>query len=283
MKVVDSYHLAELPRYVREHSRWIIEIPVRILIIIVVSLIVRAIAHRAIKRLVRPMASGLRSERRNQRAATIGSVLRSAVSFTILLIAFLLVLSELRVNLAPFIAGTSIVGVALAFGAQNIVKDFLSGMFMMLEDQYGVGDVIDFEKATGTVEAVGLRTTQLRDVNGTVWYIRNGEVVRVGNKSQGYAQVVLDVPIDASADVDLASAAILEVAVQLRGEADWATVFLGDPEMQGVERLTREETVIRLVAKVRPLEQWRTARELRRRIRERLDRIGVDAEMPPED
>ena len=283
MNTVDHPHVAELPRYVREHSRWIIEIPVRIVIIIVAALVVRMVAHRAITRLVRPVAVGLRSERRSQRAATVGSVLKSAVSFTILLIAFLLILSELRVNLAPFIAGTSIVGVALAFGAQNIVKDFLSGMFMMLEDQYGVGDVIDFEKATGTVEAVGLRTTRLRDVNGTVWYVRNGEVVRVGNKSQGYAQVVLDVPIDAAADVDRASAAILEVAVEMRNEQDWATVFLGDPEMQGVERLTREETVIRLVAKVQPLEQWRTARELRRRIRERLDRLGVESNLPSAD
>src|SRR5262249_62355031 len=125
-------------------------------------------------------STGLMSERRNQRAATIGSVLKSAVSFTVFVIALLLILSDLGVNLAPFIAGTSIVGVALGFGAQNIVKDFLSGMFMMLEDQYGVGDTIDFQLASGVVEAVGLRTTRLRDVNGTVWYVRNGEVLRVG-------------------------------------------------------------------------------------------------------
>ena len=161
-------------------------------------------------------------------------------------------------------------------------------MFMMLEDQYGVGDVIDFEKASGTVEAVGLRTTRLRDVNGTVWYVRNGEVVRVGNKSQGFAQVVLDVPIDAWADV----------AARRRRRSwtwpsrcaprtAWAGVFLGDPEVQGVEAMTREETVIRLVARVRPLEQWRVARELRRRIRERLDRLDIgtpaDRPTPPPD
>jgi moderate conductance mechanosensitive channel len=293
--------LAELPRYVRDHSRWVIEIPVRILVIIVVALVLRVLLHRAISRMVRPvhagdvprilrpfreraenlslLGSGLMSERRNQRAATIGSVLRSVTSFVILVIAVLTILSELSVNLAPFIAGTSIVGVALGFGAQTIVKDFLSGMFMMLEDQYGVGDVIDFEKATGTVEAVGLRTTRLRDINGTVWYVRNGEVVRVGNKSQGYAQVVLDVPIDASEDIDRASAAMLEVAQAMRADEVWAPVFLGEPEVQGVEQLTRTETVIRLVAKVRPLEQWRTARELRRRIRERLDRLAIDAHL----
>ena len=303
MSATTPQHLAELPRYVRDHSRWVIEIPVRILVIIVVALVLRVLLHRAISRMVRPvhagdvprilrpfreraenlslLGSGLMSERRNQRAATIGSVLRSVTSFVILVIAVLTILSELSVNLAPFIAGTSIVGVALGFGAQTIVKDFLSGMFMMLEDQYGVGDVIDFEKATGTVEAVGLRTTRLRDINGTVWYVRNGEVVRVGNKSQGYAQVVLDVPIDASEDIDRASAAMLEVAQAMRADEVWAPVFLGDPEVQGVEQLTRTETVIRLVAKVRPLEQWRTARELRRRIRDRLERLQIDAHVPP--
>ena len=295
-----------LPKYVHDHSKWIIEIPVRIVVIVVVALLLRALVHRVINRIVRPVhvgavprilrpfkeriensawleSAGLMSERREQRAATIGSVLKSAASFTILVITSLLVLSELQVDLAPFIAGTSIVGVALGFGAQNIVKDFLSGMFMMLEDQYGVGDVIDFEKATGTVEGVGLRTTRLRDVNGTVWYVRNGEVLRVGNKSQGFAQVVLDVPIDAAADIEQASRAIEQVSAALRSEQDWAPVFLTEPELLGVERMSREETVLRVVARVRPLEQWRVARELRRRIRIRLDHLDIDSNLPADE
>ena len=282
-----------LPAYVEQHSHWIIEVPVRIVVIIVVAWLIRLILHRFVDRAVRPVQgsvprilrpfrervenlqllerAGLLNERRAQRAATIGSLLKSVVSFTIFVIAFLLVMSELGVNLAPFIAGTSIVGVALGFGAQSIVKDFLSGTFMMLEDQYGVGDVIDFEKAVGTVEAVGLRTTRLRDLNGTVWYVRNGEVLRVGNKSQGYAQVVLDVPIDASADIEATSAALREVGTRMRADEHWTAVFFEDPQVLGVESMTRDETVIRMVAKVRPLEQWRTARELRRRVRERLE------------
>ncbi len=304
MRTTESLHALALPKFLHDHSKVLIETPIRVVVIILVSLLVRAILRRMIDKAVRPVSgdaqvprllrpfkeriegssflesAGLLSERRKQRAATLGSVLKSATSATILVIAFLLILSELQINLAPFIAGTSIVGVALGFGAQNIVKDFLSGMFMLLEDQYGVGDVIDFEKATGTVEAVGLRSTRLRDVNGTVWYVRNGEVVRVGNKSQGFAQVVLDVPIDAWAEVDKASGAMLDVAGEMAEEEDWKSVFLSAPEVQGVESLTREETVIRLVAKVRPLEQWRTARELRRRIRDRLDRLDIDARAP---
>jgi len=303
MSSTQSPQLSALPPFWHEHSKVLIETPIRIVAIILISLIIRAVLKRVIDRAIRPVrgetprilrpfkerlegssfleSAGLISERRSQRAATLGSVLKSGASATIFVIAFLLVLSELQINLAPFIAGTSIVGVALGFGAQNIVKDFLSGMFMLLEDQYGVGDVIDFEKASGTVEAVGLRSTRLRDVNGTVWYVRNGEVVRVGNKSQGFAQVVLDVPIDAWADVDKASTAMRAVSREMAEEEEWAGVFLNTPEVQGVEAMTREETVIRLVAKVRPLEQWRTARELRRRIRDRLDRLDIDAHVPP--
>ena len=304
MDTLSSGSLLALPNWVERHQRVLIEIPIRILIIIVVALVIRPLLHRSINRLVRPVrdgevprilrplrgsakasavtrsvfgSTGLLSERRAQRAATVGSVLKSGVSFLVFMIAFMLVLSEVGIDLAPFIAGTSIVGVAIAFGAQNVVKDFLSGMFMIFEDQYGVGDVIDFEKASGTVESVGLRTTQLRDVNGTVWYVRNGEVVRVGNKSQGFAQVVLDVPIAAAADVAMASTAILDVAREMRTEEAWADLFLGEPEVQGVEAITLEQTTIRMVVRVRPLEQWRVARELRQRIREHLDRLSISA------
>jgi moderate conductance mechanosensitive channel len=293
---------AGLPTFVEDHKDWLIVIPIRIVITILVAVILRFVLHRMVDRLVRPVrggvprilrpfkeriqnsslleSTGLLSERRSQRAQTIGSVIKSVISIIILTIAVMVILSELAVDLAPFIAGTSIVGVALGFGAQNVVKDFLSGMFMMLEDQYGVGDTIDFQLASGTVEAVGLRTTRLRDINGTVWYVRNGEVLRVGNKSQGCAQVVLDVPIDAWADVAEASTAILDEAERMRTEESWTGVFLGDPDMQGVESMTREETVLRLVARVRPGEQFRTARELRRRVRERLDRLDIGAHEP---
>ncbi|WP_084181288.1 mechanosensitive ion channel family protein [Jatrophihabitans endophyticus] len=290
-----------LPKFWEDHKAVLIEAPIRIAAIIVIGLLIRSIARRAIDRAVRPVqgagtgtprilrpfrerlhtssfleSSGLISERRAQRAATLGSVLKSAASATIFVICFLLILSELRIDLAPFIAGTSIVGVALGFGAQNIVKDFLTGMFMLLEDQYGVGDVIDFEKASGTVEAVGLRSTRLRDVNGTVWYVRNGEVVRVGNKSQGFATVVLDIPVSVTADTAEASTAMLQIAKDMAEEEAWKPVFMKEPELLGVEDMSRDQTVIRLTARVRPLEQWRTARELRRRIRAEFDRLDIN-------
>jgi small-conductance mechanosensitive channel len=302
---------AALPDYWHEHAGLLIVKPLQLLAILVLALMLRVLAHRWINRLsaasvagrvpaiLSPLTeragalpfrestglqtgsqTGQLSERRKQRADTIASVLRSAVSFLILITAFLLMLQVFEINLAPFVAGTSLIGVAVGFGAQNIIKDFLAGMFLMLEDQYGVGDVIDVKEATGTVEAVGLRTTRLRDVEGVAWYVRNGEIVRVGNMSQQYAQVVLDVPVGIGQDVPAAHAAISAAAADLYADQDWLPSLLAAPEVLGIERLGREETVLRLVARVKPLEQWRVARELRARIRANLDGAQVDSVLP---
>ncbi|MCW2526658.1 MAG: ykuT 1 [Pseudonocardiales bacterium] len=292
-----------LPKYVHEHADLFIGRPLQILLIIVLALILRAVLHRAINRLTRPTSLGhvprilsplkeravaagsrleasiLQAERRQQRADTIGSVLKNIVSLTLFVIVVLTVLPIVGIDLTAIIAGTSLVGVALAFGAQNVVKDFLSGVFMLLEDQYGVGDVIDVKEAVGTVEAVGLRTTRLRDEFGTVWYVRNGEIVRVGNQSQGFGRVVLDVPISAEADLDAASSSMLAVAQEMQADPLWSKEFLSEPELQGVQELTREETVIRLVARVRPGRQFAVARELRRRIRARFDELNIAADI----
>ena len=187
----------------------------------------------------------------------------------------MLVLGEIGFQLGPFIAGAGIVGVALGFGAQNLVKDFLSGIFMILEDQYGVGDVIDLGEVTGTVESVGLRVTRLRDVNGTVWYVRNGEVLRVGNRSQGYAQVVVDLPVPYGADLTAVGAAMKSAADGLAAEPPWAEAVLEEPELLGVEQIGDDRVVLRLTVKVRPADQWQLAPELRRRIADRLDASGA--------
>jgi small-conductance mechanosensitive channel len=281
-----------------EHAEVLITRPIQVVATIVVALLARGLVHRAIDRLTSSSAggkvprilnplkeraanssfwesSGLTSERRRQRAETIGSVLKSAVSFLVFVLSFLVILDLIGLNLLPFVATTSIVGVALGFGAQNIVKDFLAGIFMILEDQYGVGDVIDLKEATGTVEAVGLRTTRLRDINGTVWYVRNGEIIRVGNQSQQFAQVVLDIPVATGDSVAAASAAIQSAASELYDDKAWLPFFIGGPEVLGVESITREETVIRLVARVKPLEQWRVGRELRGRIVAKFDEAGL--------
>jgi small conductance mechanosensitive channel len=276
--------------------------PARILLIVVLALVLRMLLNRAIRRLVtgaaegtvpvvlRPLhdrakgrlleASPLTSERRRQRAETIGSVLRSSAALVIFTVAGAMVLAELGFDLGPVLASAGIVGVAVGFGAQNLIKDFLNGMFMILEDQYGVGDVIDAGEATGTVEAVGLRTTRLRDVAGTVWHIRNGEVVRIGNKSQGWARAVLDIAVAWDSDITRVREVLKATADELWHEEEWADKITEEPEVWGVEELGSSGLVVRLAVKTAPLEQWTVARELRERVKAAFDRAGIAIGVP---
>jgi small conductance mechanosensitive channel len=215
--------------------------------------------------------------RRVQRAQTVGAVLRSIATIVIWSIAVLTVLDVLGFNLAPLLAGAGIVGIALAFGAQSLVRDFLSGIFMLLEDQYGVGDVIDAGVATGTVEGVSLRTTRLRDADGVVWHIPNGTIARVGNKSQQWARALVDIEVAYEADTAAATAVIQQVVDAFWHDADFAPVVLAEPSVLGVESLASNRVVLRVVVRTQPQEQWRVARELRLRIKAALDAAGIAA------
>jgi moderate conductance mechanosensitive channel len=221
------------------------------------------------------------SLRRIQRAETIGALLRSVGIVTVWVVATFAVLAELGIDAGPLIAGAGILGVALGFGAQNLVRDFLSGIFMLLEDQYGVGDVIDAGPATGNVEAVSLRSTRLRDVEGTLWHIPNGEIVRVGNKSQGWSRALLDVQIDLSADIPTAIEAIKGAADGMwREESDWGPLIMEEPEVWGAEHRSPSGVAIRVVVKTKPLEQWKVSRELRARIKVALEEAGIELATP---
>ena len=284
------------------HALEVATTPARIVLIVVLAMVLRLLINRGIRKLVTSAAEGtvpvvlrplhdrtkgrllevspLLSERRQQRAETIGSVLRSSAALVIFTVAGAMVLAELGFDLGPVIASAGIVGVAVGFGAQNLIKDFLNGMFMILEDQYGVGDVIDAGEATGTVEAVGLRTTRLRDVAGTVWHIRNGEIVRIGNKSQGWARAVLDIPVAWDSDVARVRAVLKDVADDLAAEDEWSERITEEPEVWGVEDIGAAGVVVRLAVKTAPLEQWKVARELRERVKAALDREGIAVGVP---
>ncbi|HET6258912.1 MAG TPA: mechanosensitive ion channel family protein [Pseudonocardia sp.] len=220
-------------------------------------------------------SAGPVSQRRAQRARTIGSVLRSLSSAVVLLIGSIMVLGEFGVALGPILASAGIVGVAVGFGAQNLVRDFLSGVFMLLEDQYGVGDIVDLGEASGVVESVGLRITTVRDVNGTVWYVRNGEILRVGNKSQGYAVAVVDVPLAHSADIAQAIELVAETATERVAATDVVESVLETPEVLGVERVGPEGVTLRMTVKVKPGQQFAVQRALNAAITNALDHAGV--------
>jgi small conductance mechanosensitive channel len=223
------------------------------------------------------------TERRHQRAHALGSILRSAASVTIVAIAGTAALGDLGVNLAPILASAGVVGVAVGFGAQGLVRDFLAGIFMLLEDQYGVGDVINIGDATtGTVEAVSLRTTRLRDVNGVVWHLRNGALEKVGNESQGWARAVVDVPIPLEWDIPGTRQLMENAAATMWRDRRWRKIMLEKPEVWGAQNITLTESkvVMRVAAKTLPLRQWEVARELRERVLAALDPPATPGEAP---
>ena len=296
--------LAQLPEIfdtdeLSEVLRGMVGPALTILLILVVAEIVSLIAKRFVQKAVeraKEPSSGRRddlrrrvglaegdpvsTERRAQRADAVGALASSIISVVIWVVAIIMSLSEVGVQVGPLIAGAGIIGVALGFGAQDLVKDFLSGLFMLMEDQYGVGDVIDAGEAVGVVEGISLRTTRIRDVTGTLWHVPNGEIARIGNMSQEWARALLDVDVAYGTDIDAASDIIQRVASDMSHEEAYHDAFLGEPEMWGVQDLGTDSVVLRLVIKTRPGEQWAITRELRRRIKMAFDVAEVEIPFP---
>ncbi|MFZ4895639.1 mechanosensitive ion channel family protein [Plantibacter sp. Mn2098] len=222
------------------------------------------------------LASPLAAVRLVQRTRTLGTVLSNIVNVTIVIIAVILVVYALNPGiLGSFALLSAAIGAGLGFGAQNIVKDILNGLFMVMEDQLGVGDVVDLGPATGVVETVGIRITQVRDVNGTLWFVRNGEILRVGNMSQGWSRVIIDLAIPYDADVDDVQAKMLETATALAHDPKWRSRILDKPELWGLESISGDALVIRLVMKTRSSAKDDVARELRSRLKRAIDEMGV--------
>ncbi|HEY8717548.1 mechanosensitive ion channel family protein [Pengzhenrongella sp.] len=224
--------------------------------------------------------SPLAAARRGQRAQTMGSALSSVASLLVGLFVVAVVLGLLDVNIGPLIASAGVVGVALGFGAQTLVKDFLAGISMLAEDQYGVGDVVDLGEASGVVEQVGLRVTQVRSMNGTLWYVRNGEILRVGNMTQGWSRAVVEVRVHGEHDVPRVRELLLTAAAEVAADPDLGPAILADAEVAGIEDLTADGALLRLLVKTAPSRQWDVQRDLRARIRVSLGDEGIDLAMP---
>jgi small-conductance mechanosensitive channel len=267
--------------------------PLQVVVIIAVAIVLRLVLQLVINRLVDRVVLGVKKKQKVddtqalfasplaavrvvQRTRTLGSVLNNVVTAVIVTMALLLVI----VALFPDIIGafsliTAALGAGLGFGAQNIVKDVLSGLFMVAEDQLGVGDVVDLGPATGVVEDVGIRITKVRDVNGTLWFVRNGEILRVGNMSQGWARVIIDLAVPYDSDIDAVQAKMLETGNGLATDPKWRTRMLEKPEIWGIESVAAEAIVVRLVVKTRSAAKDDVARELRSRLKRALDEMDV--------
>ncbi|HQY99617.1 MAG TPA: mechanosensitive ion channel family protein [Propionicimonas sp.] len=215
------------------------------------------------------------NERYEQRATTLGSVITSVVSIAVWTIAVLTIMDILKVPMAPLLTSAGVGGVALAFGAQSLVKDFLSGIFMIMEDQYGVGDLVNTGEVTGTVEEVGLRVTRLRDATGTVWYVRNGEILRIGNQSQGWSTAIVDVPVAYDEDGAKVIGILETVAAEMATDPDYADVLLDKPTVAGVNAVTATAMTIRMMAKTATNQHWAVQRSLLERSLAALGKAGV--------
>ncbi len=218
---------------------------------------------------------GSYAQRRVARARTMGSLLKSVTTGVIFTIVVLMSLSELNLDIAPLLASAGIAGIALGFGAQSLVKDFLAGLFMIFEDQYGVGDTVDLGDATGFVEAVSLRVTRLRDGNGTVWYVRNGEILRVGNFSQNWARVWIDIAVSYNEDLLKVRRVLEEVGEDMWTDEDLKGRLVELPEVIGVEQVVGDVVMMRVAIKTAAMEQAPLARLFRERAKARLEHEGV--------
>jgi len=256
---------------------------------VLISWLLRVIIRRVVKQIVSGVkkgqsvtdtqalvASPLAAVRVVQRTRTLGSVLSNIVNVTIGIIAIVMIFGVVAPGAASSLALlTAAIGAGLGFGAQNIVKDVLNGLFMVMEDQLGVGDVVDLGPATGVVEAVGIRITQVRDVNGVLWFVRNGEILRVGNMSQGWSRVIVDLAVPYDTDIEAVQAKMLEAATALATSPKWRSRILDKPELWGLESISAEAIVIRIVLKTRTTAKDDVSRELRLRLKQATDELGI--------
>lgn len=282
---------------------WLLDRPLRILFIVVLAWILvrvlQAMVHRFTDELAErgarpveaneksllhtPNRSAQREQHRvraQRRAVTLGVMLDSLVSIVVWTTAAFMVIGELGVSLGPLIASAGIAGIALGFGAQSIVRDFLAGIFVIVEDQYGVGDVIDVGEAVGTVEEVGFRTTLVRDVSGILWTVPNGVIQRVGNYSQIWSKSIFDIEVAYDTDIDQAMVVIKQTLDAVWEENLEEATVIEEPEVQGVQAFGESAVVIRAAVKTDPAEQWTAARIINGRLKKALDEAGIEIPFP---
>lgn len=275
---------------------WFVGTPIKVAIVVVGSIgiwllivtLIKRVARRAVehssgdrlleaRRATRTedMSRVLMQNRRQQRAEAIAALLKSLTTVAVVAVAGMLVLAQFDLNLGPLIASAGIIGAAIGFGAQNLIKDYVSGISVILEDQYGVGDIVDLGPAVGTVENVTLRVTQLRDLSGIVWYVRNGEILRVANRSKGWTVSVVDVPVAYSEDLTHVREIIERVANDMDEDPRYDSMLLERPAYAGVESVSGDAMFVRVTAKSAPDQQVSVSRAIRERLKLAFDAAGI--------
>ena len=261
---------------------------ISIILTLIISLTVKSFVNNAVKKAqlrapefirraenTEDLSQLVMEQRTVQRSKAVGQIVKSTIALITWSVATILVLSILGINVAPILASAGIAGVALGFGAQTLIKDFLAGIFIILEDQYGIGDIVDLGPAVGTVEEVGLRITRLRDLGGVVWYVRNGEIMRVANRSQGWTLAIVDVPVAYNEDLEKVRKVIEKVGLEMLDDQQYFGQLLGAPAYAGVEQVTGDAVFLRIVAKTAPDQPIQMARTIREKLKNAFDVAGI--------
>lgn len=282
-------------------SNWFVETPLRILLVVIIAMVMTRLARRWVLRLARRLLAPQTSAtehlgkvgidvpdaltaapdpRRESRVNSASVVLTSTIIVAIWAIAGLMILGVIGIDLAPLLAGAGVAGVALGFGAQSLVKDCIAGLFMLFEDQYGVGDIVDLGEAVGVVEEVSLRTTVLRGIDGTVWHVPNGVVQRVGNLSQLWSVALIDVDVAYDTEIERARQLLQRAADEVCGRDEVAATIVEQPKVLGVEALGADGVTLRLIVKVEPGTQWELQRSLREHVKAVFDESAIEIPFP---
>ena len=261
---------------------WLRTSGLRILVIGVGSILLIRLLRVAADRIPRLMPAGKEPviTEREKRAHTVASLLRTAGTTLVVIVAVMMVLREVGLDITPLIAGAGVAGLAIGLGAQSLIRDVIAGVFILLEDQFHVGDVLQAAGVNGQVEQMTLRMTVVRDLQGTVHFIPNGEIKVVSNLTKEWSRVVLEIGVGYEEDVDRVMAVLAEVGRSLTEDESFGKLVLEPPQVLGVEALTDSQVTIRMLAKTVPFKQWEVARELRRRIKSRFDREGIQTPYP---
>lgn len=262
-------------------TSWLTASGIKVLGILIALIILSQMSRWIVKWLERlvPEKDSLQATEAKKRAQTLGNILRHAFLIVIFFIAILMILGELGIQLGPLLATAGIGALAIGFGAQGLVKDVISGFFIILENQYRIGDAIEVAGVSGLVESVSLRKTVLRDLEGRVHTVPNGEIKVVSNLSKEWSRAVVDIGISYRDDVDHIIDLLGQIGRELAGEEPYQSAILESPQILGVERFGESQLVIRMIVKTMPLKQWEVGRELRRRIKNRFDEKGI--QIPP--
>lgn len=262
---------------------WLVSTGISILLIIVGAFLVKRFGKLFVVRLVRkaiPASSFLTSDAERKRENTLIEILTGALGVLVWLVSGLMILAELDINIGPLLAGAGIAGVALGFGAQYLVRDIINGVFIVFENQFRVGDVVQFGAVSGTVEDISLRTTTLRDLDGIVHYVPNGEITIASNMTKDFSRINLDISIAYEADLDEAIKVIDKVGEDFAKDGEWKDKIKEAPKFLRVNDLSDSAIVLKILGETEPLQQWAVTGELRRRLKTAFDRAGIDIPYP---